>query len=154
MLVQAKLKISMSYSSSINAWKPIRRMRLGLILMMRDIHRYTSVPTWTHSQNLVAAIEGPSLEMCSHGTSLKWSMVGTKIIINCVMKMWIHFEFEEKSMETETTTWSISRRRETTVEQILGLEVGKKSKRVGQCLSQSEIRVGMLTIWVRLCEKL
>ena len=29
----------------------------------------------------------------------------------------------------------ISRRRETTVEQILGLEVGKKSKRVGQCLS-------------------
>ena len=29
-------------------------------------------------------------------------MVGTKIVINCVMKMGIHFEFEEKSMETET----------------------------------------------------
>ena len=34
---------------------------------------YTSVPTWTHSQNSLAAAEAPSLKISSHGTSLKWS---------------------------------------------------------------------------------
>ena len=33
---------------------------------------YTSVPMWTHSQNLPAA-EALSLKIFSHGTSLKWS---------------------------------------------------------------------------------
>ena len=34
---------------------------------------YASIPTWTHSQNLLAAAEAPSLKISSHGTSLKWS---------------------------------------------------------------------------------
>ena len=34
---------------------------------------YTSVPTWTHSQNSLAATEAPSLKISSHGRSLKWS---------------------------------------------------------------------------------
>ena len=34
---------------------------------------YTSIPTWTHSQNSLAAAEAPSLKISSHGTSLKWS---------------------------------------------------------------------------------
>ena len=33
---------------------------------------YTSIPTWTNSQNLLAAAEGLSLKISSHGTSLKW----------------------------------------------------------------------------------
>ena len=32
---------------------------------------YTSIPTWTHSQNSLAAAEAPSLKIFSHGTSLK-----------------------------------------------------------------------------------
>ena len=34
---------------------------------------YTSIPTWTHSQNSLAAAEAPSLKISSHETSLKWS---------------------------------------------------------------------------------
>ena len=34
---------------------------------------YTSNPTWTHSQNSLAAGEPLSLKVPSHGTSLKWS---------------------------------------------------------------------------------
>ena len=34
---------------------------------------YTSIPTWTHSQNSLAAAEAPSLKILSYGTSLKWS---------------------------------------------------------------------------------
>ena len=34
---------------------------------------YTSIPTWTHSQNSLAAAEALSLKISSHGTSLKWS---------------------------------------------------------------------------------
>ena len=34
---------------------------------------YTSIPTWTHSQNSLAAAEALSLKISSHGTFLKWS---------------------------------------------------------------------------------
>ena len=34
---------------------------------------YTSIPTWTHSQNSLAAAEALSLKISSHGRFLKWS---------------------------------------------------------------------------------
>ena len=34
---------------------------------------YTLIPTWTHSQNSLAAVEAQSLKISSHQTSLKWS---------------------------------------------------------------------------------
>ena len=34
---------------------------------------YTSIPTWTHWQNLVASVEAPSLKISWHGASLKLS---------------------------------------------------------------------------------
>ena len=37
---------------------------------------YSSIPTWTHSQNLLAAAEALSLNISSHGTSwnkLSWN---------------------------------------------------------------------------------
>ena len=34
---------------------------------------YTSIPTWTHSKNSLAAAEALSLKISSRGTSLKWS---------------------------------------------------------------------------------
>ena len=33
---------------------------------------YTSVPTWTHSQNSLAVAEAPSLKISFHRTSLRW----------------------------------------------------------------------------------
>ena len=34
---------------------------------------YTSVPTWTHSQNSLATVETLSLKISSHGTCIEWS---------------------------------------------------------------------------------
>ena len=69
LLVQTKKVISMNYGSSSSSWKPWRWVRLDLILRWGI---YTSVPTWTHSQNSLAAAEARSLKISSHGTSLKW----------------------------------------------------------------------------------
>ena len=66
-------------------------------------------------------------------------------------------EFDGKSMETETTTWSeFPNGGKAIVEQILASEERNKSKRAGLWESQSGIQVGKLTIWVRsfIIEKL
>ena len=67
------------------------------------------------------------------------------------------YEFDGKSMETETTTWSeFPNGGKAIVEQILASEEINKSKRAGLWESQSGIQVGKLTIWVRsfIIEKL
>ena len=62
-------------------------------------------------------------------------------------------EFDGKSMETETITWSeFPSGGKAIVEQILASEERNKSKRAGLWESQSGIRVGKLTIWVRSFE--
>ena len=69
LLAQTKKVISMNYCSNTSCWKPWWWVRFDLILMMRDI---TSVSTWTHSLNwLAAAAEALSLNISSHGISLK-----------------------------------------------------------------------------------
>ena len=61
-----------------------------------------------------------------------------------------HCEFDGKSVETETAKWSeFSNERKALVEQMLASEEINKSKRAGLWESQSGIRVGKLTIWVR-----
>ena len=56
-------------------------------------------------------------------------------------------------METKTTTWStFPNRGKAIVEQILASEEINKSKRAGMWESQSGMRVGKLTIWVRSVE--
>ena len=62
-------------------------------------------------------------------------------------------KFNGKSMETETTTWSeFPNGGKAIAEQILASEEINKSKRAGLWESQSGIRVGKLTIWVRSFE--
>ena len=39
---------------------------------------YTSISTWTHPRNSVAAEKVPSLKTFSHGTSLKWSWISSQ----------------------------------------------------------------------------
>ena len=63
------------------------------------------------------------------------------------------FEFIGKSMETETTTWSeFPNGGKAIVEQIPAPEEINKFKRVGLWESQSWIKGGKLTIWVRSFE--
>ena len=62
-------------------------------------------------------------------------------------------EFDGKSMETETTTWSeFPNGGKAIVEQILASEERKKSKRAGLWEPQSEMWEGKLTIWPRSLE--
>ena len=59
------------------------------------------------------------------------------------------FEFDEKSIGTERTTWSeLANGRKAIVKQILASEETNKSKRAGLWESQSGIWVGKSTIWV------
>ena len=65
------------------------------------------------------------------------------------MKRGIPFWVWQKSMETETIIWSESfNGGRPIVEQILASDEKNKSKRAGLWESQSEIRLGKLTIWV------
>ena len=57
---------------------------------------YTSIPTWTHSQNSLAAAEAPSLKISSHVTSqmiMKSIPIITRIVISYAVKwgilLWI-----------------------------------------------------------------
>ena len=62
------------------------------------------------------------------------------------------FEFDRKSMETETTTWSeFLRGGKTIAEPILASEDRNKSKRAGLWVTPG-IQVEKLTNWVRLFE--
>ena len=62
-------------------------------------------------------------------------------------------ELVAKSMETDTATWSeFHNGGKAIVEQMLVSEERNKSKRAGLWESQSGIRVGKLTIWVRSFE--
>ena len=62
-------------------------------------------------------------------------------------------EFDGKSMETETTTWSeFPKGRKAIVEQIVASEEMNKSKRAGLWESQPGIRVGKLTTRVKSFE--
>ena len=58
-------------------------------------------------------------------------------------------EFDEKLLESETTTWSeFPNGEKAIVEQILVQEERNKSKRARLWVSQSGIRVEKLIIWV------
>ena len=70
---------------------------------------YISIPTWTHSQNLLTAAEALSLKISSPGLSLKWSITSFQSAQHYSKAMqWkrASHEFGGKSIETETITWS------------------------------------------------
>ena len=117
---------------------------------------YTSIPTWTHSQNSLAAAEALSLKISSHGTSqmiTKTIPISTRIVISYTMKQdslfWVYWKVNGN---WDNSKISISQWREAIVEQILASEEINKSKRAGLWESQSDIQVGKLIIWVRSFE--
>ena len=98
-----------------------------------------------------------SLKISCHGTSLKWSQrpsdqtkISMRIVISYIWNGASRYEFNGKSMETKTTTWSeLPNGRKSTVEQILASEEMNKCKRAGLWESQSVIWVGKLTMGLR-----
>ena len=79
------------------SWKPCRWVRINLLLRMRDM-LYTSISTWNHSLNSVAAAEASNLKI-----SILLLYLSNDLRDDHPNKRENSFEFEEKSMETETT---------------------------------------------------
>ena len=150
-LVQTKKVISMNYGSSRSSWKPWRWVRLDLILSIRDAHI---------NSNLTPLKKFTSSRSPEFKDILPWNIsqmitktipISTRIVIRNAMKQGIRCEYNGKSMETETITWSIFLNGGTAiVEQILvSEEINPKEQ---DCENQCGILVGKLTIWVRLFE--
>ena len=93
-----------------------------------------SVPTWTHPQNSLTAVEALSLKISSHGTSqqmiTKTIPVSTRLVISCAMKrdipLWIWWKVNGN---WENNMIRIFQWRKTIVEQILASEEINKFKR-------------------------
>ena len=111
-----------NYDSITSSWKPWRWVRLDLIVTIRDIYINSNLN------------QLKKFTCSSRSTELKdiflWniSQMITKTIQNStrIVIKWngaSHFEFDGKSMETETTTWSeFPKGEKAIVEQILALE--------------------------------
>ena len=152
--VQTKKVISMNYGSSERSWKPRRWMRLDLIFSMRDIYinsnpnPLTKFTSSSRSTELKDIFPWNISEMI-----MKTIPISTRIVIAMWWNRASHCEFDWKSMETETTTWSeFLIGGKAIVEQILASKERNKSKRAGLWESQTGIRVGKITIWVRSFE--
>ena len=141
----------MNYGSNRSSWKPWRWVRLDLILSIRDAHI---------NSNLTPLKKFTSSRSPEFKDILPWNIsqmitktipISTRIVIRNAMKQGIRCEYNGKSMETETITWSIFLNGGTAiVEQILvSEEINPKEQ---DCENQCGILVGKLTIWVRLFE--
>ena len=116
----------MNYGSSTSNGKPWRWVRLHLMLTMRDIYINCNL-------NPLTKFTGSSIS-----TKLKdifpWNIsqmitksvpisISRRIVISYTMKWGFPFEFDGKSMETETATWSeFPNGGKSIVEQILASE--------------------------------
>ena len=112
---------------------------------------YTSIPTWTHSQNSLAAVEALSLKIPpmehisnDHKDHLNQHKNSHKPCDETGIPDLSLLESKWKLI----ITWSeCPNERKAIVEQILASEEINNSKRAGMWESQSGIWVGKLTIW-------
>ena len=133
LLLQMKKLISMNYGSSTSSWKPWRWVRLDMILMMRDIYINSNLNPFTKFNSSSRNTEFKDI-LPWHSSQMITKTVpsSTRIVTRYVWKGVSGCEFDGKSMEIETTTWSeFPNRWKAIVEQILVTEERKKSKREG-----------------------
>ena len=149
----------MNYGSSTSSWKPWRWVRLDLIFSMRDIYINSNLNPLTKFASRSRSTEFKDIFPWKISQMItKTIPITTSIVITGWngMPRWngaSRCEFDGKSVETETTTWSeFPNGGKAIVEQILASEQRNKSKRAGLRESQPGIRAGKLTIWVRSFE--
>ena len=143
----------MNYGSSKSSGKPWRSMSLDLIFSMRNIYI---------NSNLNPLTKFPSSRSTRFKDTLPWNIsqmtmktipISMRRVISYAMKRSISLWIWWKVNGNWDKTWSeFSNGGKAIVEQILASEERKKSKRAGLWESQSGIRVGKLTIWVRSFE--
>ena len=160
-LLVLKKVISMNYGCSRSCWKPWTWVRLDLIFTTRDKYFNSNLNLPTKFTSSSRTTEFKDIFSWNISQIITRTVpISTRIVIRYAMKQAIPFEFGEKSMEIEITTWSKFTNGEKAIaEQILASEEWNKSseernksKRAGLSESQSRIRVGKLTTWVRSFE--
>ena len=113
---------------------------------MRDIYiisNLNSLTKFTSSSSQSTKLKGILAWNISQ-IIVKSIPISTRILISNAKKQGIHCEYDGKSMETETTTWSeFPNGGKAIVEEILVIEEINKSKRAGLWESQSGIQVGI-----------
>ena len=117
---------------------------------------YTSVPTWTHGQNSLAAEEALSLKISYHGTSFIDRLdiqIIMRMVISYAMKrgipLWI---WQKVNGNWDNNVIRISQWSESHCRTNTSVRKRNKSKIVGLWESLSGIRWGKLIIWVRSFE--
>ena len=102
-LAQTKKVISMNYDSCSSSWKPWRRMRLDLILPMRDIYINSNLKQCTKFTSSSRSTEFKNILPWSISQMLKKTIpISTRIVMSYAMKQDILYRYGI----TETKTWS------------------------------------------------
>ena len=152
LLVQTKKVISLNYDSRTSTWKLWRWVRLDVILTMMDIYINSCLDPL---ENITSSSRSTEFEdilpQNISQTIMKTTSISTRLVISYAMEWGILFwEFDEKSLGTETATWSeFPNEGKSIVEEKLGSEEISKSKRAELWGWQSRIQLGKLTIWLR-----
>ena len=146
--------ISMNYNSSTSSWKPWGWVRLNLTLTMRDIYINSNViPLKKFTSSRGSTDFKDIFQWSSSKMITKALPISTRIVLIYAVKLGITFWVWWKVNINWENRWSgFSNRRKAIVEQILAIEERNKSQRAGLWESQSVIKVGKLTIWVRSFE--
>ena len=99
-----KQKIS---GSSKSCWTSWRWVRFDLILTMRDMYINSNLNPLTKFTSSSRSTEFKDILPWNISQMItKTIPISTRIVINYAMKGASHWQFDGKSMETETTTWS------------------------------------------------
>ena len=148
-LVQTKKVISMNYASSTGSWKPWRWMRIDLIFSMWHIYISSNLnPLTKFTSSSRSTKIKDILPWNIYQMTTKTTPISTRIFISYAMKRAILLWIWWKANGSWDNMIRISRWRGNHCR--TNTSVGKnKSKRAGLWETQSEIRVGKLTIWVR-----
>ena len=142
----------MNYGSSTSSWKPWRWVRLDLILTMRDIYINSNLNPLTKFTSSSRNTEFKDILPWNISQMItKIVRTSTRIVISYAMKRDIPFWiWRNVNGNWDNKMIRFPNRGKAIVEQIPASEERNKSKRARTWESQSGIRVGKLTIRVRL----
>ena len=143
----------MNYDSSKSSRKPWRWVRLDLILTIRDIYINSNLNPFTKFTSSSRSTAFKDILPWIISQMITKTSTSMRIVINYAVKrdipLWIWWWLNRN---WDNNMNRISQRRKAVVDQILASKKRNKSKRAVLWESQSGIRVGTLTIWVRSFE--
>ena len=143
----------MNYDSSKSSRKPWRWVRLDLILTIRDIYINSNLNLFTKFTSSSRSTAFKDILPWIISQMITKTSTSMRIVINYAVKrdipLWIWWWLNRN---WDNNMNRISQRRKAVVDQILASKKRNKSKRAVLWESQSGIRVGTLTIWVRSFE--